>query len=226
MDPVLVGFGDQQMHDSVVQWGQAIAALSNASLQKVSLAELESQVDEHHPSMVVLGERDALDDDGSLALHLLEHGHTLAVVPDTYESLEGGRFVVGIDGTRANAAALTRAAQLTRAAEGTLTAVFAYEPLDDTFVLPAGWHRHSDEVRAEVRRVRTVPIELLMEPGTPADVLCDVATREHAAAVIVGTRTRKGFRRRGAEELSTRLAHKGACPTIAVPHRAQLESRS
>ena len=188
------------------------------------LTTLIAIANERKASIIVIGSHDAGDGDvpgsGNLALDLLEQGRrTIAVVPDTYEPLDGGKFVVGIDGTKENAPALKQAEQIARGAKGAITAVFAYDPLDDTFVLPEGWHRHSDEVRAELKRVRSVPVDLVMEPGAPDEVLGGVAKRENAAAVIVGTRGgHHWFGGHGSGHVPTHLLHKASCPTIAVPH--------
>ena len=188
------------------------------------LAMLLAIADERHAAIVVIGSHDAGDGEtagsGNLALELLQRGHrTVAVVPDTFEPLAGGKLVVGIDGSKENAPALKQAEQIARGAKGAITAVFAYDPLDDTFVLPDGWHRHSDEVRAELKRVRSVPVDLVMEPGAPDEVLGAVATRENAAAVIVGTRGgHHWFGGHGSGQVPTNLLHKASCPTIAVPH--------
>jgi nucleotide-binding universal stress UspA family protein len=187
------------------------------------LSTLLGLVDERQAAMVVVAHEDGGDHAAgseALALELLQRGHrTVAVVPHTYQPLQGGKFVVGIDGTKANSPALAQAEHLARAANGSITAVFAYDPVDDTFVLPEGWHRHSDEVRAELARVRSVPVDLVMEPGEPDDVISAIAERENAAAVIVGTHGgHHWFGGHGSGHVPTRLLHKASCPTIAVPH--------
>ena len=131
---------------------------------------------------------------GRPALHLLHRTHhPVAVIRPDYEPIEGGVFVVGVDGSEANAAALRFSERIALSASGSIHAVFAYDPMDDTFTLPEGWHRHSDDVRAEVAKVNSVPTKLYMAAGHPSGVLIEHAQKEKAAAIVVGTRGRGGF---------------------------------
>lgn len=183
-----------------------------------ALVELAEQCD---PAMVVVSADEHADaeDHGGFGVRLLRTAHhPVAVIPGEYEPPAGGTFVVGVDGSDANKAALSLAEQLAREMGGSIKAVFAYDVIDDTYNHAEGWHRHSKEVRAELRHITSVPVDLVMEPG-PADmVLQDVAEREHAAAIIVGTRGRMSLGGRVLGHVPVDLMHNARCPVIAVPH--------
>lgn len=182
------------------------------------LVQLAEQRD---PTMVVVSAEEYADADdvGGFGVRLLRTTHhPVAVIPGEYEPPTGGTFVVGVDGSDANASALALAEQLARETGGSIKAVFAYDAIDDTYTHAQGWHRHSEEVRAELRHITSVPVDLVMEAG-PADmVLQDVAEREHAAAIIVGTRGHLNLGGRVLGHVPVELIHKARCPVIAVPN--------
>ncbi|HEX7096584.1 MAG TPA: universal stress protein [Acidimicrobiales bacterium] len=157
------------------------------------LDALIDRAEKRDASLVVVSAEDHVDVDdvGGFAVRLLRKAQrAVAVVPRSYEPPSGGTFVVGVDGSDANTAALALAESLAREMGASIKAVFAYDVIDDTYTHAEGWHRHSDEVRAELANATSVPVDLLMEAG-PADmVLLDVAQREHAAIIVVGTRGR------------------------------------
>lgn len=156
---------------------------------------------------------------GSPAHALLHHlSSPLAVIRDGFEPIGGGVIVVGVDGSGANAMALRWAETTALATGARLIAVFAYDPIDDTFTHPEGWHRHSDEVRAQVGKVTSVPVELVMEAGHPTEILIDVSRREHAAAIVVGTRGRGGFPILRTGRVPTQLIDHATVPVVVVPH--------
>ena len=103
------------------------------------------------------------------------------------------------------------------AAGDRLLAVFVYDPIDDTFTHPQGWHRHSDEVRSEVEKVASVPVELIMEAGHPTEVLMNVSKRERAAAIVVGARGRGGFLGLHTGRVATQLIDHSAAPVVVLP---------
>lgn len=178
---------------------------------------------DHAASMVVIGANGTGDPGGLGSGHagryMLHHSPVpVAIVRPDFRPLENGHIVVGVDGSTANSVALERAEALTKSVHGDVHAVFAYDPMDDTFTHPEGWHRHSDEVRREVDKVNGVDVKLYMAAGHPAHVLMEHAQRERAAAIVVGTRGRGGFEGLSIGRVPSQLADHATCPVIVVPH--------
>lgn len=178
---------------------------------------------EHAASMVVIGAHGSGQPGGLSSGHtghyMLHHSPVpVVVVRPGFPPLEHGHVVVGVDGSTANSVAVDQAQQLCTASHGDIHAVFAYDPMDDTFGHPDGWHRHSDEVRREVSKVTDAEIKLFMAAGHPAHVLLEHAQRENAAAIIVGTRGRGGFLGLRIGRVPTQLVDHATCPVIVVPH--------
>lgn len=141
----------------------------------------------------------------------------LLVTPE-YRALEQGIVVVGVDGSPANHAALAAAVDVAASAHATVHAVFAYDPIDDTFTRPEGWHRHSDDVRAMVEKITEVPVELYMTAGHPTQVLLDHAATESAALIVVGTRGHGGFASLRLGRVPAQLIAQTTTPLLVVPH--------
>lgn len=188
------------------------------------IASIESYVREHDAAMVVIGAQ-ASGGPGGLgpsnpAHHMIHHCSVpVAVIRPDYRPLAHASITVGVDGSSANSVALEHAERYAKILDGDIHAVFAYDPMDDTFPLrPEGWHRHSDEVRSEVAKVTSVGAKLYMAAGHPADVLIEHAQREHSAAIVVGTRGRGGFHGLAVGRVPAQLVAHATCPVIVVPH--------
>ena len=152
--------------------------------------------------------------------HTLLH-HTkapIAVIHPEHQPIAGGVLTVGVDGSGPNAVALQWAEEFAAATASTLHAVFAYNPMDDTFTHPEGWHRHSDDVRNLVDKVTSVPLELYMEAGHPAEVLINHARRERSSTIVTGTRGHGGFSGLVLGRVPSQLIAHATCPLIIVPH--------
>jgi nucleotide-binding universal stress UspA family protein len=156
---------------------------------------------------------------GSPAHHLLHDiGAPVLLVTPASPALEHGIVVVGVDGSSANHAALAAAVDVAATADATLHAVFAYDPLDDTFTHPEGWHRHSDDVRAMVDKITEVPVKLYMAAGHPTQVLLEHAATESAALIVVGTRGHGGFASLRLGRVPAQLIAHTTTPLLVVPH--------
>ena len=178
----------------------------------------------HEGSLAVIGSQDKHRPGGLGAGHpglaLIHETHNpVAVVRPFYEPLEGGVIVVGVDGSPANSAALRFAERMAVAAKASIHAVFAYDPVDDTFVHPDGWHRHSDEVRREVAVLTAAPTKLYLAAGHPSQVLIEHAERERCSAIVVGTRGRGGFAGLRLGRVPAQLVEHATAPVIIVPHQ-------
>jgi nucleotide-binding universal stress UspA family protein len=77
-----------------------------------------------------------------------------------------------------------------------------------------------DEVRAEVDEIQAEHghIELVLVADDPAGGLAEIATEDHAEAVVVGTRGRGGLHGAILGRVPVELLHRRAWPVIIVPH--------
>ncbi len=187
------------------------------------MSEIAAYVETHDAQMVVIGAHSAGGPGGlgasGPAHHLVQHSRIpVAVVRPDYRPLDGGIIAIGVDGSTANSVALERGEAWAKAVGGTVHAVFAYDPMDDTFGRDDGWHRHSDEVRSEVAKVTSVDAKLYMAAGHPADVLIEHAQRERAAAIVLGTRGHGGFAGLRVGRVPVQAIAHATCPVIVVPH--------
>jgi nucleotide-binding universal stress UspA family protein len=188
------------------------------------IEELARHLDSSRDALGVIGASDSHRPGGfgfGRPAHTLLHhsSEPIAMVQAGYEPISGGVITVGVDGSGPNAMAVEWAEQLAAATGATLHAVFAYDPMDDTFTRREGWHRHSDEVRRVVDKVSTAPVQLYMAAGHPAQVLIEHAQRERAAAIVTGTRGRGGFDGLVLGRVPGQLIAHSTCPLIVVPHR-------
>ena len=187
------------------------------------IEELARYIDSSPGSLGVIGASDTHRAGGlgfgRPAHTLLHHSvEPIAMIHPDYEPIAGGIIAVGVDGSGSNAVAVEWAEQLAAATGATLHAVFAYDPMDDTFTHEKNWHHHSDEVRRVVDKVSTAPVELFMAAGHPSQVLIEHAQRERAAAIVTGTRGRGGFEGLVLGRVPAQLIAHATCPLIVVPH--------
>lgn len=128
-----------------------------------------------------------------------------------------------MDGSDANRSALRWAAALAVQLDRPVEAVYAAEP---TFPEtgagdPASWRlAGEDEGRAEVDEIQAEHdlIELVLVADDPPAGLAEVAAEDHAEAVVVGTRGRRGLNGVILGKVPVDLLHRGAWPVIVVPH--------
>ena len=186
-----------------------------------ALARLAIEVD---ADLVAIGVSPATARRNRVARHLLHHLHRpLAVVPMDPPRVANRDLVVGIDGSHASEAALRWAIDLVRDVGADVTAVFAHDPLADSYPHPDldNWLYHGEAaVRSELERARddAIDVDLVRPPGKPDDVLGRVADVVGAAAIIVGTRGLGGFHDRIVGGVPMRLVERATRPVIVVPH--------
>ena len=156
--------------------------------------------------------------------HALLHHLTepVAMIHADYEPIAGGVVTVGVDGSGANAVAVEWAEQFAADTKATLHAVFAYDPMDDTFTHPDGWHRHSDEVRRVVDKVSKAPVELFMAAGHPSHVLIEHARARASGGDRRGHPRARWLRRPAAR---TRTGPAGRPRDMSIDRGASLRSR-
>jgi nucleotide-binding universal stress UspA family protein len=88
---------------------------------------------------------------------------------------------------------------------------------------------NEDEIEADVRRqvddlkARGVPAELHVIPavaGGPANVIADVAHKEGADVIVIGTRGHRQIASLVVGSVTHRLLHMTPCPVLAIPPAA------
>ena len=161
---------------------------------------------------------------GSVPHHLAHHaGCPLAVVTRGSDPPAGGTVVVGVDGSKANQAALEWAAAVAGRIGGRLHAVYAYDPLADSYPHPHldNWvYRGEVDVRAEVEEIAAagVPVELTLVGAGAVAALDAAAERDRAAFIVVGTRGRATFGGVRLGRVPDRLLRHTRHTVVVVPH--------
>lgn len=144
-----------------------------------------------------------------------------------YESI-----VVGTDGSPSAKRAVAHAAGLAEALTCTLHVVSAYEPLRGARVVgaPEGaakvWKVRPDaqvesiinEATAFVR-TRGVKVEPHTLTGDPAEALLEIAEREHAHLIVVGSRGMHGVGR-VLGSVPNKVSHRAGCDVLIVATEA------
>lgn len=138
------------------------------------------------------------------------------------------RILVGLDGSEGADRALEWAATLARDLNTDVIAICAV-PIP-TVYSPAGIPFPIDDTRdrAELRAVlddqwcavlrkMEIPYRAIVEVGSPADVIMQVADREKAQLIVVGSRGRGGFRGLLLGSVGQQLTHHSTRPIVIVP---------
>ena len=187
---------------------------------------LAREVERTRPDLAVIGARRS-ESGVALGLGAVTHHLThplrvpLAVVPGT--DFGTGPLVAGIDGSNANLAALRWAAALALQLARPIEAVCAAYPRFPKGGLdPAGWRwGDEDDVHAEVEKVRAehghVPL-LFVADEDPRSAVEQIASRDHAEAIIVGSRDWGGLHGLMLGKVTHELLRHSNRPVIVVPH--------
>lgn len=175
--------------------------------------------------LVVIGRRDREGPLGGLGsvTHELVHGlHTpVAVVPAATSRFGTGPLVVGVDGSEANLVALLWAAGWATQLGRPLEAVHAVDGRMAQTFGREGWPRPDlDAVETELDPVQAEhgPIPLVVVPDLPVPALNQVAQRENAEAVVVGTHGRNSLHGLRLGRIPVELLHHSSGPVVVVPH--------
>ena len=138
--------------------------------------------------------------------------------------------VLGLDGSPDSARAVPYATELA-GQDGRIVAVHVRE----LFLGRAGGQTlaaNEDEIEAEVRRtideIRTTGVSATLKVITtasraPAHELADIAEREDADVIVVGTRGHRQIAGLLLGSVTQRLLHVAPCPVLAVPPTAVAE---
>lgn len=183
--------------------------------------ELAALAEEESPDWLVIG---AHGDGGDLVRSLAHRVHTpLIVVRGDGKPLASGRFVIGVDGSPGSRHALEWAVATARAFDAGLTAVFAYDPLADSYPHPQvdNWrYRGEDDARRQVAEAETdaqFPITFKMVGDSPVHAVIAEAEDEGASMVIVGKRSRHSLHGALLGRVPNRLMHDSRCPVALIP---------
>ena len=202
--------GDATRHRSLVIEGDAAAVLERA-------------VDDESASVVVLGAHD--DEGSSRVTEALSHHLEAAVVivPQVGGRIAHGKIVVGVDGSDGSQAALQWAASVAARTRASLHAVYAYEPLADSY--PHGpvenWrYRGQQDVEAQVNTLNfDGDIELTLVGADPIAALAQVGEQDDAALVVVGTKGRGGLHGLVLGRVPSQLPRDAHRPVAVIHHR-------
>lgn len=164
---------------------------------------------------------------GGVAHHLVHHSPCpLAVVPADPDPVLGATIVVGVDGSASSLQALEWAAAVAAAAGGRVEAIFAHDPMADSYPHPgnvSNWtYPGEPEAAAQVEAFTAdVPVTFTSTAGPTVVALRDAAARSHASMIVVGTRGRGGFHGLVVGRVPVQLLHRAEHPVVVVPHHAE-----
>jgi nucleotide-binding universal stress UspA family protein len=133
-----------------------------------------------------------------------------------------GTIVVGTDGSETADRAVERAAKLAEQCGATLHVVSAYEPAAAHVGADAGEFTVSSDFKADAALSKTsdlaprsVEVKTHSPNGDPADALVDVARREGADVIVLGSRGMRGARRL-LGSVPNKVSHHAPCDVLIV----------
>ncbi len=187
--------------------------------------------DEEGASLVVVGARGSGGFRdlglGGVAHHLAHYvRRPLVIVPELGGRLAGGTIVVGVDGSDGSATALAWAVDAARGLGGSVHAVFAYDPMADSY--PHGnvadWqYRGEADVRAQVDQLDTggVTVNTSLVGDHPVAALTEVGADDDACLIVAGTRGWGGFHGLVLGRIPAQLPHHAGRPVAIIHHNTE-----
>jgi len=184
---------------------------------RAAVADLDPElvVVGHHPRSLVLTEHLT-----SLAVALANEAPCPVVVAQgDAPELRPGPVVAAIDSLPADHGVLQFAAELAEALGSGVRAVFALDPLGESYPHPEGQTRteqHEQRVLAEAREAvaEHIPLEVSVGEGEAEKVIAAVADEHDASLVVVGRGTGSML-----DRVPTRLIHAGDRSIAVLPAR-------
>ena len=133
-----------------------------------------------------------------------------------------GTIVVGTDGSETADRAVARAAQLAEQCGARLHVVSAYEPAAAHLGAGAGEFTISSDFKADAVLSKTsdlapssVEVKTHSPNGDPSDALLEVAQREGADVIVLGSRGMRGARRL-LGSVPNKVSHHALCDVLIV----------
>ena len=161
-------------------------------------------------------------------VHQLSHDLTapLVIVPCVGGALRGGTIVVGVDGSDESRAALTWAVDMAKRIRGAVHAVFAYDPMADSYphgASPNWKYRGQAEVEAEVNTLARdgVDVRLTLVGDDPIDALTAAGNSDDAAVIAVGAKQPRGLQGLLLGHIASGLPDAAGRPVAIVHDSAQ-----
>lgn len=140
--------------------------------------------------------------------------------------------LIAVDGSPSSHHAANQGFALARQTRAKVTIVFVLEtppvipvgPLSG-YVMTAPPRTEADLARARdelnaLARDTGVPVETRVELGTPADVICELASRLNVDLVVIGARGLSAGTRWLLGSVSDRVVHHAPCPVLVVRERS------
>jgi len=186
--PVLVEVNSGNSAQPSLEWAREWCRTTGVDLVPVPVAH-EGLVDvaaREDASLIVV--------DRDVDREVLHESRWPVVSVASSHPLRGHEIIVGIDGSDGSTVALNWAAFVAAKLGSPLHAVYAYDPLADSY--PHGdvtnWkYRGEEEVAAQVESVQApgVDITTTLVGANPADALIQVADEADAALIVVGAKS-------------------------------------
>lgn len=165
---------------------------------------------------------------GGVAHHLAHHvRRPLVIVPEPGGRIAGGTIVVGVDGSDGSATALAWAVKAARSVGGSVNAVFAYDPISDSFPhmnvpssQPQGEGEGEAEIQAQVDKLDThgVVVTTTLVGNHPVAALTEVGADVDACLIVAGTRGSGGFHGLLLGRVPAQLPHHAGRPVALIHH--------
>lgn len=180
-------------------------------------------------SLVVIGARGSGGFEqlglGGVAHHVAHHlQRPLVVVPDEGGPMVGGTIVVGVDGSPESRPALKWAVDAALLTDSLLHAVFAYDPMSDSY--PHGgvsnWQYQDEEaMREEMHSVygSDVRLRITRVGNHPVEALTEIGSDDDASMIVVGTRGHGGFHGLVLGRVPIQLLHHAGRPVVVIHHQ-------
>jgi universal stress protein A len=136
--------------------------------------------------------------------------------------MNGQTIIVSTDFSTGSRAALEFAASIARDRKGRLIIAHVKETAgaSDTGPLYPGEHLTDEELQRQLSVFTPdnlgVPITRLLLQGDPADMICDLAEKENAALIVMGTHGRRGIMRLLMGSVAELVVRRSTCPVLVV----------
>lgn len=188
---------------------------------------IPEMIDREHADLLVVGRTGAGGfaglKFGGTAGHLAHNVHCpIAIVPPGVDASDGSDWVIGVDGSDANRAALGWLVQLSERVGSDIHAVHVFDPLVGPSSVP--WFEPNEAVGIEGQAARDLvdelsgsrPISFERFDGHRIPGLLSAADKYDARGIVVGAKGTGSLRGLRLGRVPTQLMHHSECPVIIV----------